>query len=853
MTPAAAELERAGLTQRPPKAAYAGILVCSLAVLMQEILLTRIFSFTIWYHMAYLAISTALLGFGSAGAMLTLMPGLVERHPRRLSAWSAAAAGVALLVGMAIVAQRPLRPDRMLAEPGWFAMQLAGYYAVVCVPFWFGGLAVVAPLSAWPVRANRLYAADLLGAGLGCAAAVAALTFLDGETAVFACAALFVAAGALYVTPSRLAGSLAALAAVLLAAAPFADRALAFRPTISKTLASATELSGARTLFTRWSPVNRVDVFGVPGFLGGFWTAWGRSGHYTGTPPASVSIVYDGHNGSDVYKIRGRESLEVLDYHILSTPYLFQERPRVLVIGVGGGIDILNALYHDASRVTGVDLQPITIRLLDGPLAHWTGGWLQRPEVELVAAEGRHYVRSHADTWDLIQITAVDTFSAQTTGAYVLAESYLYTVEGIGDFLSKLAPDGMLSIVAGDHYYNDPAIASPFGTRLALVAREALRRRGIRDPKPHLLLVGQAVEEPDAPPEKVVRGAWIQNLLVKKSPFTAAELARLREFAGPNLFSVRLSPDGHHRDPHIARVVHARDDELAQVIEAQTFAIDPITDDRPFFFHVLRWNGLTLDQRVDWDSPGAFTSQIVLLLMLAQAMLLGGVFIALPLVRRTRGDLPAASAARYLAYFLALGLGFLLIEISFVQKYVLFLGYPTYSLSVTIFSLLVFAAAGAWLSQRGWARPRRLLAGMLTLTVILVAIEIVVMPRVREALLFAPLGARLAATALFQLPLGLALGTFFPTGLELLRQRRPALIPWAWAVNGIGSVAAAVLAVLLGMEIGFSGVALVALAIYCAGTGALLVETRDQFMPTTEPESSSAVSNPKLATSTTWR
>jgi hypothetical protein len=199
-----------------------------------------------------------------------------------------------------------------------------------------------------------------------------------------------------------------------------------------------------------------------------------------------------------------------------------------------------------------------------------------------------------------------------------------------------------------------------------------------------------------------------------------------------------------------------------------------------------------------------------------------------PLARRGLGQVPLSTTLAFLAYFLGLGLGFLMIEISFVQKYVLVLGYPTYSLSVTVCSLLVSAAAGAALSQRGWARPERFLGWLLAATVGLIVMEGAALSALREHVLAAPLSIRIGLTVLMQFPLGMALGMYFPTGLELLRRIEPRLIPWAWAVNGVGSVAATVLAVILAMEIGFSNVALVAAGAYVVGTLALLAALRRQ-------------------------
>jgi len=808
--------------KKPPPPVYAGILVCSIGVLMQEVLLTRIFSFTIWYHLAYLTISTALLGFGAAGSILAAFPGLRERHPHRLAAVCAAGSGIALLLAMAWVAPRPLNPDQLLSEPLAFSVDLLGYYVAVAIPFLLAGIAIATPLATYPAQVDRLYAADLLGAGIGCVGAVAALTWLDGPGAICVCAALLVGAGALYASRGPLAIGLASLSLVLAVAPTFAHRLLDFRPAESKALGQALVQPGFESLATRWSPINRVDLYRTANARGSFWGSRGLSRSYRGPRPRVVSIQYDGHNGTDIYEARRPASLRMLDEHLLRTPYVLHEAPRVLVIGVGGGIDVMNALRRGASKVTGVELQPITIELLQGSLAAWTGRQFLRPEVELVTAEGRHYVRSHDDLYDIIQITAVDTFSAQSTGAYVLAESYLYTVEAFGDYLEHLSEDGVVSVVLGDPMYRDRSLPSPLVTRLALVAREALERRGVAEPAAHILLAAQRVKRTFPPKrDSQMIGAIVGDLLVKRTPFSDRDVELVRSFLEPNGFELRLAP-GAVGDPTIARILGAPGDDLERILDEQAFALAPVTDDRPFFYHILRWGSLLSGERTVWYFPGSTIGQIMLLIMLGQALLLGGALILLPLLRGPRVKLSRRETSSFLLYFLGLGLGFMLIEISFVQKYVLVLGYPTYSLSVTIFSLLVFAALGAALSRRGWGAPRALLGTLAVATVALVGIEILVLSVVREQLLAAPLAVRLLVTVLLQLPLGIALGMYFPTGVELLRQRDPRLVPWAWAVNGVASVASSVLAVILGMAIGFAGVALLAAAVYVVGTLALL-------------------------------
>jgi len=832
-------------TKDAPAGAYGGILLCSLAVLMLEVLLTRVFSFTIWYHLAYLTISTALLGFGAAGSLLAAFPNLLKQRVRRLMAVCSGWAALATLVSVGTLSQFPLDPSQLLTDRTQFFLGLLGYYVAVTIPFLLAGIAISAPLAVYTLQVNRLYGADLFGAGLGCLAAVYALTWMEAQGALCLCAAVFAAAGACYAAGGSLRVRLMLLSVVLAAASPWAHNMLAFRITDSKDLGGA-RLKGTDELFHQWTPINRVDLhIDEPARV--FWMSTGLNHDYRGPQPGGAMLQYDGHNGTNVLRVSSPnlDGLRFLDVHLLRTPYVLFEQPEVMIIGVGGGVDVLNALRRGASRVVGVELQPITVALHQGELyteggglKAMTGGQFQRPEVELYAAEGRHFVRSHHDQYDIVQITMVDTFSAQTTGAYVLAESYLYTVEAFEDYFEHLNDDGVISIALGDLLYRDPSLPSPLGTRLVMGAREALERRGVTDPALHIAMIAQPNIDESISADFPIAGGYVQALLIKKSPFTADEISRLESFANSNGFEVRLAPgqsDG--TDAPVFQLLHEPAESLGQALDQQPFQLEAVVDDRPFFYHATRWSSIFGGSATLWYLPGSTVGLMMLAMMLGQAILFGIVLIGFPLLRTGRGSLSWGQTTGFFLYFLGLGLGFLLIEISFVQKYVLLLGYPTYSLSVTIFSLLVFAGLGAALSRLGWGRPRGLLTALLVLTIGLVLVEIFALPAIRERLLAAPLSTRILVTVLFQFPLGTCLGMYFPTGVELLRRREPALIPWAWAINGIASVASSVLAVILGMSIGFSAVAVVAAGIYAVGTVALLIVIRE---PTPAGEASTS-------------
>ncbi len=814
-----------------PLSAYAGIFLCSVGVLMLQVLLTRVFSYTIWYHLAYLTISTALLGFGAAGSLLAVRPQLLAENATKLCAVCAAGAGLTALAAVSLLASRPIDPQRILVEPVSFFFGLLGYYVAVTVPFFLAGIAVSAPIARYSAQVNRLYAADLLGAGIGCVAAVGALTYGDAPAALALCASIFVAAGACYILPDRLGLGLGGIAVIIGVCAPVANQVIDFQPTPSKQAAKTLSVSGSETIFTRWSPINRVDVMTLGNPHLTWWGAFGKGVNSTAALPAGHAIQYDGDNGSTIYEIIDQDSMAILDDHLLRAPYLLRESPEVMVIGVGGGVDVMNALRRGASHITGVELQPITIDLLKGEFADWTDRQFLRPDVDLVAAEGRHFVRSSDKQYDIIQITAIDTFSAQSTGAYVLAESYLYTVEAIEDYLTHLGEDGVVSVILGDIRTSDETMPWPLVTRLSFIARQALENRGVANPTDHLMVISTDIDALATPRfdeqnlEDAV-GSAMTNLLVKRTPFKPEEIERYQTFATENGFQIRLLP-GDTTEAPMAKLMNTYGDELTQALAPGDFALEPLTDDQPFFYHVLRWKAILTGGETFWIFPGSTTGLLMLLIMLVQALLLGGALVMLPLIRGARGNLSNKRTLGFLLYFMSLGLGFFFVEISFVQKYVLLLGYPTYSLSVTIFSLLVFAAFGAWLSRWGWGKPRMFILGLLTATVFLMGIEVFLLPLVRERFLASPLSVRILVTIFLQFPIATCLGMYFPTGIACLRQSETRLVPWAWAVNGVASVVSSVLAVIIAMQIGFSGVMVVAACTYLVGVGALFVVLSD--------------------------
>ncbi len=786
-----------------PKRIYAAVFLLSVGVLMLQIALNRIFSFTIWHHFAYMSISLALLGFGASGAMLAAFPRLGRRPLSEALPLHCAISAVTALLMLVVTGLVPLHPHRILQDPVELA-KLFLYFSLVSVPFFFAGLAIALALREAGQAVNRLYFWDLVGAGLGCALSVALIDALGPPRVVIAVALLFAAAGLVAAGAGAGRGRLAnaAVAVLLLGVMLPLPGALPFRPSDDKPVGAFYRHGQMHE--SVWSSVFRTDVAGwtdsgpPPGRL----HALGLSSRYRGEIPPYRAITHDGGAWAFMYRTPpGSPALEMFRHNITSAPYRVLERPEVMVIGVGGGVDIVTALENGASRVTGVELDPWTIELIRETYRDFTGGIHDRPEVRLRASEGRHYARSTDERFDLIQLTGVDTWAALSSVSYVAAEAYLYTVEAYLDFFETLREGGMLSIGT----YDSPG-DTRHTQRFVALSEAALRRWGVARPENHIAVVLHRSRTVNA-----------VEVLTQLRPFTPDQLARLEAFVAREGFETWYLPGrARGRNPVIADLIEATPDQRARSMEAAFLDLRPPSDDWPFFFSFYKWRHL-FDRGGDAGPSLLAMGSILWVVMLGAALLLSALAVAAPLLAGRRAGARMPRRGGFLLYFACLGVGFIFIEISFVQRFILFLGYPTYSLTVLLFAFLTAAGLGAWAS--GWLpdEPGRVLPGLAAALTGLLAVYVGVLPWIFDALLSAPLALRIAVTGLLCLPLGGLLGMFFPYGVRLSSALDPDFVAWAWAANGCLTVVGSIASMIVAMTFGFTAVLLASLGVYWLG------------------------------------
>jgi spermidine synthase len=782
------------------------------AALAYEVLLTRLFSIIQWHHLAAMVISLALLGYGVSGTMLALARVALIRHFRTAYLISLAAFGFAALACFAIAQRLAVNPEELLWAPAQM-MRVAAMYLCLSVPFFFAASAVGLALAARSNDAGRLYAADLIGAGTG-AATITALMFVLFPTgllrAVATLGALAAVAGAIELGASRFVRGALLLLAALPWLLPGEWPALAISP--YKALSQSRLVVGAAVIEERSSPLGLLTVVAntrVP-----LRHAPGLALNASGEVPEQLAVFTDADAMTAITRYDGkRDSLEFLAETSSALPYRLARPRSVLVLGAGGGLDVLQALYFvddDDAIIDAVELNPQLVQLVREDYAEFAGGLYSHEAVRVHVADARGFVARSEGRYDLIQLAALDSIAAGAGGLRAASESYLYTVEAFEAYLARLAPGGYLAVSS---WVELPPRTLP---KLFATATEALARAGVAEPGRQLALV---------------RGWQTGTLLVKNGAVTAAEIVQLREFCAEHAFDtewypgiaasetnrVNRLPTSYLYDAAVGLLGAQR----RQFLDDYKLDLRPATDARPYFQRFFKWR--TLPEILELGRTGVSLLEAGYLLLVAtfvQSVLASSVLILLPLVVRRRDwRASAVSASRVIVYFLAIGFGFMLFEIAVIHELILFLHHPVYAVTLGLVAFLLFAGMGSAASHR--ARDAGGALRLAVMGIVLAGGAWLLFDDLLAGGAGLPMPAKVALALLAIAPLAFCMGFPFPLALAALARDAPMLVPWAWGINGCASVVGAIGAALLAIHAGYAALILGAIVAYALAVSAM--------------------------------
>jgi hypothetical protein len=778
---------------------YFGIFLISCSTLLIQVSLTRLFSVAIWHHFAFMVVAIAFLGFGAGGTVLMMRPSYLTTVRQNISNY-ALFFSVSIVLSLLFNHAIPFDPARF----SWDHYQLL--YLFICyltwaLPFFFSGLILSVLYTSQSQRVHKLYFSDLLGSASGCITAWVVFPMVGGEGALLCASLGAVLASWCFHSPRRSMATIT-LFLTLLSLMIFKPEPLSITVSPFKALMIALSYPGAKIIHTQWDVASRVDIVqsGAVRFAPGLSLNFGKN------LPAQVGITVDGENLTAVTRFTGRiQDLEFVSYLPSSLPYALARPKTAVTLQSGGGLMGLSALYHGAENILCLEPSVLVVQMIQNQLREFSGNIADRKPLVWVAEEGRTFLARHKGPYDLIQMGINDALGAASIGLYGLMESYDLTVEAMEQVLSALSENGFF---CATRYLLPPPRTE---ARLFNTALTALAQRGSAEPSRHLA---------------AIRSWGTFTLLMKKSPLTSQDLERLRGFCRRLGFDVvyypGISPSEANRynrltTPQYFELMNrlARPETRPKVLEAYPFDLSAPRDDRPFFFHFFKVDR-TLEifraLRGKWEFflEGGF----LVYLTMAQSLLIGLFLTSSPLLvwRQSRSQIPKRS----IGYFFFLGVGYMLLEVMLMERFILFLGKPVYAFTVTLASLLAFTGLGSLGGSKLKGSHGMLSRFWIALLIVVILVYTLIFSLLLEACMGFSFPFRVLLALIIISPLGFLMGLPFPFGITLLEKTAPAFIPWAWSINACSSAMGASLAMVVTLHFGFTIVTALAAGCYLA-------------------------------------
>lgn len=765
------------------------LFLVSMVILIMEVFYTRLFSVLFWHHTAFAVLSLALLGISASGLFVYLKPGMFSREKAaRTISWLLPAFALSLPIFTLCLILLPM------GQLGPQVISISRFVPVISlalVPFFIGGLIVSVLLTVFNEQISRLYFWDLCGASAGALSALALLRWCNGPSIVILLALALGCTGAWYAHINKVKAAAITSSIIALLMAIF-SQSEGFTHMFDITFAKG--IVEPPSPLERWDAVARIKVMGDLN--------------------SSPYFQIDSGVITPVLRFQGDfNQVEYLKHNVLQLAYNFGPYNKCVIIGPGGGSDVLSALTFGNKDVTAVEINRSIAGIMQNELSQFNGGLYNRPEVHVQVGEGRGFLAHMNNKVDLIQATFIDTFAAASSGSHTLSENYLYTTDAVNDYLNHLNPNGMISISR----FGGSVWGYVETYRVVAIAERTLRQRGVTDPQSHIVVVqGPAADVGTAGAgggyQSYGATAYMATILINSAPFTPEQLARLHSLVLQNNFRPLWIPGDDNHEEVIKGIFKTQGagDFYDAFYERTGLDVSPIDDDRPFFFDMLKpVDFFSMVDRFPWLVDQTYFIKYVGIYIIYQVFFALGllvlILIAIPLILRRSDLMPLSQTKYYLTYFICLGVGFMGVELGLIQRFSLFLGHPIYSLVIVLAALLMFSGLGSLFSNRVTEKPATAaFKATLALGAVLVVYG-VGLPPLLKSLISLPFAVKAVVAALVVLPPGFFMGMLFPLGVKSLGKTDSLrLIPWMWGVNSGFSVLASILSLYLSMDWGFT-------------------------------------------------
>jgi hypothetical protein len=801
---------------------YAGLFLLSLATLIVEVLLTRIFDVILSPNLSFMVITCAIFGL-ALGGLFDMLSSDTSPHRRSL-AMPALAFAVSVWALPALLNTIPFSLDRLsrapIAQVSWFLC----LYLILLIPFFCAGLTVCRIFSDQPHTIRRLYFWDLTGAAFGTALLIPLMPRLGPERLLAGTGLAGLCAAACLMTSSKRRLAIAPLAVGLLAL-PHALGSQYLTLTLHDNKRDARAgIERGHLEFLRWDPVSQIAVLVQPPLTNSRDDHGRKHVAYDGGTQSSDFFPFDGNFSELRRDLPNRLAFQFWRRAVLASHFLKRDTGhQVLIIGSAGGQETKAALLYGASDIDAVEMVGTMVELGTHRYNRYIGGLFTNPAVHLHVGEGRSFLRASQRTYDVIQVFSNYTSSSIAAGSGALSPAYLQTKEAFIEYFTHLNGDGILHV---NHLGYPRTIAT------AAAAWNAIGRDRFRS---HVMVFETQGPEPD----------YLPTVLIKMTPWTAAEVDDITHFfsfpaiheTSYQLVESPLNPvDSFLPDAFFSGVLPTA------VIKAAPYDPSVVTDDRPFFHFLRRSFGRVRPDRTVGLNPS--TAAVLndqlragwlpmdwahLFVAAAASVVYGGVFLVVPLCFSRVGREPWSGKGPTLIYFSLLGLGFITLELVFIQLFMKLIGYPLYAITTVITVMLLGAAVGSMSSRAVVAadgsRWYVAFVGVITIGVVIASSE----PLVSTYFMSSRLPWRLAVAGGMIFPMAFFMGMPFPLGILSLQSKPRGAIAWAWSMNGLFTTVGGVASAVCSLWLGFRATTLLALAVY-AVAGLAFVPLRERDM-----------------------